>query len=121
MRPGFMVLVLIAVNLVGCQPSKVASTPTTLLAHQHTWGNYVVEYDEMAGADYSFHAHFEDDGNGNQAEVVNLTIDGKSHELRFRSGTVSVNGVDYGTIQEGDRVKLAANGKVFVNRIVRKP
>jgi hypothetical protein len=121
MRPRFKVFALFAAILAGCQPSKVATTPTTPLVHQHKWGNYVIEYDEMLGTDYSFRANFEDDDNGNQMEVIDLTIDGKNRQLRVRSGTVSLNGVDYGPVQKGDRVKLAADGKVFVNGTERRP
>jgi hypothetical protein len=123
MRFTFWPCGLLCALAVGCQASKVATTAasTTPLVNEHRWGNYVVEYDAMPTSDYSFHANFEDDGQGNAMEVANLTIDGKSRELRFRSGTVSLNGVDYGAVQKGDRVKLGADGKVFVNGSERKP
>jgi hypothetical protein len=100
MRPGFLMFVLLCAILAGCQPGKLATTttPTTPVIHQHKWGDYVIEYDDMPGTDYSFQANFEDDGNGSQAEAVNLMIDGKSPQLRFRSGTVGLNGVEYGTV-----------------------
>jgi hypothetical protein len=123
MRPGSRLCALLCAFMVGCQASRVATTPapTTLLGHEHRWGNYIIEYDETPGSDYSFHANFEDDGNGNPAEVVTLTADGKSQQLRFRTGTVSLNGVDYGPVQKGDRVKLGADGTVMVNGTERKP
>src|SRR5260370_11690804 len=121
MRPRFKVFALFAAILAGCQPSKVATTPTTPLVHQHKWGNYVIEYDEMLGTDYSFRANFEADDNGNQMEVIDLTIDAKNRQLRARSCTVSLNGVDYGPVRKGDRAKPPPDDKAFVNGTDPRP
>jgi hypothetical protein len=101
----------------------VATTPapTTPLVNEHRWGNYVIEYEVSPTTDYSFHANFEDDGNGNSAEVATLTVDGKSRRLRFRNGTVILNDMDYGRVQKEDRIRLTAGGSIFVNGIERKP
>jgi hypothetical protein len=123
MRSGFRICALLSALLVSCHASKVATTPTSTmpLVQEHRWGNHVIEYDATPTNDYSFHASFEDDGDGNPVEVANLTIDGKEHQLRFRNGTLSLNGMEYGAVQKGDRVKLSGDGKVFVNGTERKP
>jgi hypothetical protein len=120
MRRCCTLFVLTCTVLAGCQSSKAPTVPTPLV-HQHKWGNYVIEYDDLPGNDYSFQATFEDDDKGNQVEVVNLTINGKTQQLRFRNGSVSVDGVDYGAVQKGDKLKLAVEGRLLVNDTERKP
>jgi hypothetical protein len=123
MRSTFWPYGLLCGLAVGCQASKVTTTaaPTTPVAHEHRWGSYIFEYDAVPTSDYSFHANFEDDGHGNPAEVVTLTVDGKSQLLQFRNSTIRLNGVDYGPVQKGDRVKIGTDGKLLVNGTERKP
>jgi hypothetical protein len=54
-------------------------------------------------------------------EFAVFSSDGTEQRVRINNGAITVNGVDYGTIKKGDRIKRTVDGKILVNETERKP
>jgi hypothetical protein len=50
-----------------------------------------------------------------------LEVSSDDNRLRIEKGKVTLNDKDFGTVEKGDRVKVTADGKLFVNGVERHP
>ncbi len=116
MRHCLMLGALACALLCGCTGAKTPVAPQ--VAHV-TYGDYDLEYETIGN--YSSLASSPDDGQGNEVFEFTLTTDDGQRQLRIHKGVIALNGVALGDHHKGDRLKLAADGKLFVNGTERHP
>lgn len=76
-------------------------------------GRYYIEIEDTQGG-VSLKFHSKSEGEVVTGERYDLSW-GKSHQLRIDDGKLTVNGVDSGTLQPGDRIVAKVNGDILVN------
>ncbi len=50
-----------------------------------------------------------------------LAVSSDDNRLRIDKGKVTLNDKEYGTVEKGDRIKVTAEGRLFVNGAERRP
>lgn len=103
-------LVGLVASLAGCQrPAAPANdwSQTTL------FGMYELEVERPPGGPLKMTANRSDDGAGHVDELVDYQVGPR--RLRIVNGELSLDDSKRGRAQKGDKIRLAADGKLSVN------
>lgn len=103
----------LALFVAGCgQPS-----PTSFARYELDGGRYLIEIDNTgSGSTLNFHSRGE--GTTVTDEKYDLTWD-NSRRLQIVNGALTIDGIERGTLQHGDRIHINSSGEVLVNGTTR--
>lgn len=80
---------------------------------------YNVEYEYPSGSSGSVSSNQSQRPDGRRVEELTVEVAGR-YTLKIADGKVTLNGADRGTVKQGDRIKVTADGKLLVNDAPRE-
>src|SRR5262245_49748488 len=92
-------------------------TATTTSRTSLFGGKYEFEVEKPINANTSLNHSRTDDGAGKVEELIDYEIG--PHKIKVVNGAMTLDGKDCGTIQQGDKIRFTADGKLYVNGVER--
>ncbi len=101
--------VLLTLLALGCG----RSTASSFAKYDIGGGRYFVEIENTDGGSA---LNFKSSGEGNAVTGERYDLSwGNAHRLQIENGKLTVDGVDYGKLEPGDRITFKASGEMLVN------
>jgi hypothetical protein len=107
-----LIVCCVAIALAGCSPKPNIPSVTRTSVFD---GKYEFEVEQVEGTTALKSSRTEE--GGKVEELIDYQIG--SHQIKVVNGALTFDGKDCGALQQGDKIRFTADGKLYVNGIQR--